>query len=199
MTNLQILIFAGGILFSFFVLWFFINLYNKFIELNKNVHLAFSNINLLMKQRHDELPKLIDSCRMYMKYEKDTLTKIVRLRNLLFDAMDQKEIKQLGQLEHSLQSSIGKLFALAENYPELKTNTLFIQLQTRISFLESAIKDQREIYNQRVTENNIGVTIFPDNLAALIFGFKEFVLLDFVSSELNDVDINDRFNKYKVV
>lgn len=199
MTNLQILIFAGGILFSLFVLWFFIKLYNKFIELNKNVHLAFSNINLLMKQRHDELPKLIDSCRMYMKYEKDTLTKIVKLRNLLFDAMDQKEIKQLGQLEHSLQSSIGKLFALAENYPELKTNTLFIQLQTRISFLESAIKDQREIYNQRVTENNIGVTIFPDNLAALIFGFKEFVLLEFVSSELNDVDINDRFNQYKVV
>lgn len=199
MTNLQILIFAGGVLFSFFVLWFFIKLYNKLIELNKNVHLAFSNINLLMKQRHDELPKLIDSCRMYMKYEKDTLTKIVKLRNLLFDAMDQKEIKQLGQLEHSLQSSIGKLFALAENYPELKTNTLFIQLQTRISFLESAIKDQREIYNQRVTENNIGVTIFPDNLAALIFGFKEFVLLEFVSSELNDVDINDRFNQYKVV
>ena len=198
MTSLHMVFFGLSMILIVGLLWGTVTAYNNFILLKKNVHLSFANIDVLMKQRHDELPKLIQACRKYMGYEQETLNKIVELRNQQFAAMTKKDIHKLGEVEYTLQHSLGKLFALSENYPELKANESFLQLQSRISFLESGIKEQRESYNDSVTRNNIQINIFPENMVAVLFRFKEFALLEFVVSELEDVDVSDAFKKYDI-
>ena len=199
MTNIETAIICLVVIFFVGVLWAVVRIYNNLIGLCKEVRLSFVNIDVLMKQRHDELPKLIQSCRRYMGYEQKTLKQVVDLRNKQFNVMTQKDIGELGKVEHALQHSLGKLFALSENYPELKANTSFVQIQTRISELEGGIKAQREIYNDRVTRNNIQINLFPDNIIASLFGFKEFTLLEFAVSELEDIDVSDAFKEYDIV
>jgi LemA protein len=100
----------------------------------------------------------------------------------------------LGVAEGTLKSSLGHLFALAESYPDLKANEQFLQLQSRISSLESALADRREFYNDSVNINNVRIEQFPDLFIARMFNFKAFDLLKFASEDLKDVDISQRFN-----
>ena len=94
----------------------------------------------------------------------------------------------------ALKNSLGKLFALAESYPELKANEQFLHLQSRISGLENALADRREFYNESVNINNVRIAQFPDLIIARLVNFKSFDLLKFAAEELTDVDINQRFN-----
>jgi LemA protein len=168
-------------------------LYNNLVQVKHNVSKAWANIDVLLKQRHDELPKLVETCKQYMKFEQDTLTKVMEARSKVSAAREQQNIAALGQAEGALRSTLGSLFALAEAYPDLKTNQTFQQLQTRISSLENAIADRREFYNESVNVNNIRIEQFPDSIIAGMFNFKPAQLLEFQAEEKADVDVGKLF------
>ncbi len=176
-----------------FLLIYLIVLFNNLVSLKNNAKKAWANIDVLLKQRHDELPKLIETCKQYMQYEKDTLEKITLARQKAVQARQSGDVAAMGPAEAFLKGTLGNLFALAENYPDLKTNQTFVHLQSRISGLENAIADRRELYNESVTLNNIRIEQFPDIIVAKLFGFKHFQTLEFASNELGDVDVNAQF------
>ena len=168
-------------------------IYNNLVQVKHNVSKAWANIDVLLKQRHDELPKLVETCKQYMKFEQDTLTKVMEARSKVFTAKEQQNIGALGQAEGMLRGALGNLFALAEAYPDLKTNQTFQQLQTRISSLENAIADRREFYNESVNVNNVRIEQFPDSIVAGMFGFRPAQLLEFSAEEKADVDVGKLF------
>jgi LemA protein len=170
-----------------------IMIYNNLVQIKHNVTKAWANIDVLLKQRHDELPKLVETCKQYMKFEQDTLTRVMEARSRVFTAREAQNIPQLGQAEGALRATLGNLFALAEAYPDLKTNQTFQQLQTRISGLENAIADRREFYNESVNVNNIRIEQFPDTIVAGMFAFKPAQLLEFQAGEKSDVDVGKLF------
>ncbi|HMV71957.1 MAG TPA: LemA family protein [Pseudomonadales bacterium] len=168
-------------------------LYNGLVQLKHNVTRAWANIDVLLRQRHDELPKLVETCKQYMQYEQETLAKVMDARSRVQAAQSSGDMRSLGQAEGGLRSTVGRLFALAEAYPDLKANQTFQQLQTRISALEDAIADRREFYNESVNLNNIRIEQFPDVLIARRFGFKAAELLEFTAPQTADVDIGSLF------
>lgn len=172
---------------------YFIFIYNGLVNLKHSVSKAWSNIDVLLKQRHDELPKLVEVCKEYMQYERDTLEKVIRARSAVMDARTAGNVGALGQAESQLRLGLGNLFALAENYPELKANQNFQQLQSRISQLENSIADRREVYNESVNLNNVRIEQFPDVMVARMFVFKAFDLLKFSEEEKQDVNIKSLF------
>jgi LemA protein len=168
-------------------------IYNNLVQVKHNVSKAWANIDVLLKQRHDELPKLVETCKQYMKFEQDTLTRVMEARSKVFTAKEQQNIGALGQAEGMLRGALGNLFALAEAYPDLKTNQTFQQLQSRISSLENAIADRREFYNESVNVNNVRIEQFPDSVIAGTFNFKAAQLLEFSAEEKADVDVGKLF------
>jgi len=170
-----------------------IMLYNNLVQVKHNVSKAWANIDVLLKQRHDELPKLVETCKQYMQFEQETLTKVMEARSKVFTAREAQNIGALGPAEGMLRASLGNLFALAEAYPDLKTNQTFQQLQARISGLENAIADRREFYNESVNVNNVRIEQFPDSIVAGMFGFKPAQLLECQAEEKADVDIGKLF------
>ena len=170
-----------------------IMIYNNLVQIKHNVTKAWANIDVLLKQRHDELPKLVETCKQYMKFEQDTLARVMEARSRVFTAREAQNIPQLGQAQGALRATLGNLFALAEAYPDLKTNQTFQQLQTRISGHENAIADRREFYNESVNVNNIRIEQFPDTIVAGMFAFKPAQLLEFQAEEKADVDVGKLF------
>jgi len=172
---------------------YLITAYNNLVGIKNNVSKAWANIDVLLKQRHDELPKLIDTCKQYMQYEQATLEKVIQARARVATARESQDIAALGSAESALRSGLGSLFALVESYPELKANEQFLHLQGRITSLEDAIADRREFYNECVNINNVRIEQFPDLVVARLFNFKSFDMLKFQAAELQDVDIAQRF------
>ena len=170
-----------------------VTIYNSLVQIKHNVTKAWANIDVLLKQRHDELPKLIETCKQYMKFEQDTLTRVIEARSKVFTAREAQNVPALGQAEGGLRAALGSLFALAESYPDLKANQTFQQLQTRISSLENAIADRREFYNESVNVNNVRIEQFPDVIIARLLNFKEAQLLEFTEEEKKDVDVKQLF------
>src|SRR5207237_967133 len=154
------------------VLVYLVMIYNNLVQVKHNVSKAWANIDVLLKQRHDELPKLVETCKQYMKFEQATLEKVIEARSRVFSARESQDIRALGAAESGLRTSVGNLFAVAEQYPDLKTNQTFQQLQSRISGLENAIADRREFYNESANINNVRVEQFPDTIVAGMFNFK---------------------------
>ena len=170
-----------------------VTLYNGLVTLKHNVSKAWSNIDVLLKQRHDELPKLVEVCKQYMGYEKDTLERVISARSAVFAAREAGDIGKLGAAETLLRGGLGNLFALAENYPELKADQNFQHLQQRITGLENTIADRREYYNESVNLNNVRIEQFPDVIIARWFGFSARDLLEFSEEEKQDVDMKTLF------
>lgn len=170
-----------------------VGLYNALVRLKHNVSKAWSNIDVLLKQRHDELPKLVETCKQYMQHERQTLDEVISARNAVSNAREQHDMGALGNAETGLRLGLGKLFALAENYPELKANESFQFLQQRISGLENGIADRRELYNEAVNLNNVRIEQFPDVFIARYFKFTAAELLRFTDAEKTDVDIKSLF------
>lgn len=191
MTTNTIYFIVGGIGLALFL--YAVMIYNNLVSLKNSVSKNWSNIDVLLKQRNSELPKLVETCKQYMQYEEETLTKITEARSQAMRASDSQDIQGLGMAETALRAGLGKLFALAENYPDLKANETFLHLQRRISDLENSISDRREFYNESVNLNNIRREQFPDVIIAGLFGFKAFDLLKFSDEELQDHNINDLF------
>lgn len=185
----NIIIWAALLLLAIYA----ISLYNHLVRLKHNVSKAWSNIDVLLKQRHDEIPKLVETCKQYMKFEQKTLEKVMLARSRVADARQNQDVPGLGLAEGALRMGLGKIFALAEDYPELRANENFQFLQGRISTLENSISDRREFYNESVNINNIGIEQFPDIIVARLFGFGDRDLLEFEAHEIADVSVKQLF------
>jgi LemA protein len=173
---------------------YIIIIYNNLVSLKHNISKAWSNIDVLLKQRHDELPKLVETCRQYMKFEQETLEKVMQARSSVASAQQAGDVSALGQAEGALRLGLGNLFAVSEAYPELKADETFNHLQARITSLENTIADRREFYNESVNNNNVRIEQFPDVIVARFFNFKAHNLLEFAVEETTDVSIRDLFN-----
>jgi LemA protein len=177
-----------------FVLATGVGIYNRLVGLKHGTKAAWSNIDVLLKQRHDELPKLIETCKQHMKFEQDTLDRVIRARSAVNTANVSGDMAALGAAETELRSGLGRLFAVAEAYPELKASVSFQQLQSRISALETSISDRRELYNEAVNINNVAIEQFPASVIAGMFAFASAKLLEFSDGETADVDVKVLFN-----
>jgi LemA protein len=178
----------------FLIVVYGVFIFNQLVTLKHNVGKAWSNIDILLKQRHDELPKLVETCKQYMKFEQETLEIVMQARSQVASAREAQNIPALGQAEGALRLGLGNLFAVAEAYPELKTDDTFKHLQARITGLENAIADRREFYNDSVNVNNVRIEQFPDTVVARMFDFSFFPLLRFAAEETRDVDVRQLFN-----
>ncbi|KYC28868.1 conserved protein of unknown function [Sterolibacterium denitrificans] len=175
------------------VLIYGVMLYNGLVQVKHAVAKAWANIDVLLKQRHDELPKLVETCKQYKQFEQDTLQRVIEARSQVHAAREAQDIPALGQAEGALRMGLGRLFAIAEAYPELKANESFLLLQSRISALENGIADRRELYNDAVNINNVRIEQFPDAILARMFNFPARPLLEFSQEEKTDVDMKTLF------
>ena len=175
-----------------------ITLYNQLVNIKHNVAKAWANIDVLMKQRHDELPKLVEVCKQYRQFEQETLQRVIEARSRIHTARQAEDIGSLGEAEGVLARGLAQLFAVAEAYPELKANENFIQLQQRISTLENGIADRRELYNDTVNINNVRIEQFPESILASLFRFEAKKLLKFSHEEKNDIDLKQLFGRNTV-
>jgi len=171
-----------------------ISLYNHLVNVKHAVAKAWANIDVLLKQRHDELPKLVEVCKQYKQFEQATLQKVIEARSRVQTAREHQDIGALGQAEGALRAGLGNIFAVAEAYPELKANENFMQLQSRITSLENGIADRRELYNESVNINNVQIEVFPASIIAKMFNFGEKPLLEFSATEKADVDMKSLFS-----
>jgi LemA protein len=173
---------------------YLIGVYNGLVRVRAAVKLAWSNIDVLLAQRHDELPKLVEVCKQYMQYEGNTLERVMRARAGVDAARSSGNLQSLGSAERELRSGLSGLYAVAENYPQLKANEPFRHLQDRISALETAIADRREVYNDAVNTNNVRIVAFPDVLVARLGDFPEAQLLHLQPEQKADVDLKAAFS-----
>ena len=168
--------------------------YNGLVQLKHNIAKAWANIDVLLKQRHDELPKLVEVCRQYKQFEQATLARVTEARARVAKAREAHDVPALGAAENLLRAGLGQIFAVAEAYPELKANEHFMQLQTRITALENSIADRREWYNESVNLHNVRIEQFPDLIIARMFSYTEQPLLQISVAEKADVDLKALFS-----
>jgi LemA protein len=172
---------------------YLVNIYNGLVRLKHNIDRNWADIDVLLKQRHDELPKLVEVCKQHAGFEQATLEKVMQARAAVGQARQSGDMAALGAAEAQLRVGLTGLYAVAEKYPELKAHDSFKNLQVRITQLENAVSDRRELYNDSVNLNNIRVETFPDAVIARSFGFKPAALLAFDRSETADVNVKDLF------
>lgn len=160
-----------------------IGLYNALVRLRLGADQAFANIDVLLQQRHDELNKLVDACRAYMKHERELLDSLTKLR-VGYDEARGADAK--ARLENELNAGVAKLRHVWEGYPDLKASANFLQAQGRISGLEGSIADRREVFNEAVTQHNIAIAQFPALLLAPLLGAPKRALLEVPESAKAD-------------
>jgi LemA protein len=160
-----------------------IGVYNMLVRLSNNIDKAWSNIDVILKQRHDELPKLVEVCNSYMAHERETLEAVIRARNAYGTG---RNISEKARAENQIAGALGHLFAVAEQYPSLKANQQFLAIQQRISVLESTIADRREFYNDSVNLYNVAIEQIPAFWVARQTGYTARPLLAVASSDRKD-------------
>ncbi len=164
----------------------FIGIYNKLAKLKVMVEEASSDIETFLKQRYDMIPNLVEIVKGYAKHESATLEKVTEMRT---KAMSAGTLPEKMTLEDGLTSAISKIFAVAENYPDLKANTNFIQLQTTLKELEESIQKSRRYYNGASRDFNTAIVVFPTNLIAQLFGYKKVDFFEASQEEQKNVEV----------
>jgi len=184
--GLVVIIGVAILLFILIVIGYFVGIYNSLVRLQNDIVKAFANIDVLLKQRSDELPKLIASVKGYMKHEKELLENITKARTAIMSAttMDEK-----AKADNVISGALKTLFAVAENYPNLKANENFIQLQQRISGLENELADRREFYNDSVNTFNIKIESFPDMIVANMMHLQKNEMFKVAEADKQDVKV----------
>ena len=164
-----------SVFFLAVIVWLII-IYNLFVRDKNRVLAAWSDIDVQLKRRHDLIPKLIDAVKQYAAYESSTLSAITALRSESAEAVG---IERKGQIESELSTKLHQLIALAEDYPDLKANQSFLDLQKNLTDVENHIQYARRYYNGTVRNLNIRIDSFPDMLIARFFRFIPAEFFDF--------------------
>ncbi|WP_159478233.1 LemA family protein [Chryseobacterium sp. 18068] len=147
-----------------------VSIYNRLVKLRNLVQEAWSSIDVMLKKRHDLIPNLVETVKGYATHERETLENVTKARNLAVGA-DSVEGKEIA--EKNLNQAMMNLFAVAEQYPDLKANANFQQLQAELSSIENDIEKSRRYYNGTVRENNTLVESFPSNIVANMYKFEK--------------------------
>jgi LemA protein len=157
---------------AFVALTYGLVLFNHLVHVKHNVTKAWANVDVLLRQRHDELPKLVAICARYARHERALLDRIAATRAALSEAGRRRDTRALGPLEQALRLDLGAVQALAERYPALEADAAFRALQRRISELETAIADRREFFNATVAVHNVEIARVPNALLARPAGMR---------------------------
>lgn len=181
-----IIVFAAMAFVLALVAIYVITVYNGLVQMKNNIDRNWSNIDVLLKQRFDELPKLIKVCEGYMQHEQKTLEAVIKARSMVSQAQGNEEKMRT---QNALTETLRSLFMVVERYPDLKADVAFRQLGTRISELEDQIADRREFFNDSVNLYNIRIEQFPDVLIARPFGFSERSLWQIDPAHREDVKV----------
>ena len=168
------------------IVLYFVSVYNGLIRLSRNIQKAWANIDVILKQRLDEITKLVKVCEGYMQYEKGTLEKITAARTACLNA---KGPADAAAKDGALSGLLRTVFAVAENYPDLKANQNFMQMQKRVSYLESQIADRREFYNDSVNNYNIRIHQIPDMFVAGMLNMQAKEMFKISAEEKKDPEI----------
>jgi LemA protein len=181
---------AGSVVFlivALGIIGWIIAMYNGIVTVRNNVRKSWKNIDVVLQQRNDELPKLIDTCKAYLAHESALLTKITELRTGYAAA---KEVADKINIENELSKHLAKLHTVWEQYPDLKAVQSFLQIQDRVSALESKIADSREAFNDSVNTYNIQIERFPDLLMAGWLNCRRHAFLEVPEEKKEDVKMS---------
>jgi LemA protein len=182
----------GWIVFAVFVfgavgsVLYVVGLYNGLVTLKHAVDQAWSNIDVLLKQRHDEIPKLVDTVKGYIAHEREVLQRITEARTRFEQA---RSVDEKSAADGAMRGALSQLFAVAEAYPALKADGSFQMLQERISRLEDGIADRREFYNHSVNALNVRIEQLPDVFLARLMALAPRTLFQVAEGEKRDVKI----------
>tara|TARA_B100000749_G_C18377603_1_gene444543 strand:- start:444 stop:1031 length:588 start_codon:yes stop_codon:yes gene_type:complete len=168
------------------VSWFF-TIYNGLIHVKENIKKSWANIDVLLMQRSDEIPKLIKVLRSFVKHEKRMFDNVMDARKSYLGA---NSITEKADADNQISGALKSVFALSEAYPELRSNDNFLNLQDRISGLENEIADRRELYNESVNNYNIRIQSLPDVVIANAMGLNQEEMFKVDEAKKKDVDID---------
>ena len=168
-----------------------IAMYNSLVTMRQRVKNAWSQIDVQLQRRFDLIPNLVETVKGYMEYEADVLTKVTDLRSSWAEA---KTVDEKAKLDNQLSESLKTIMAVAENYPDLKANQNFSELQTELTNTENKISYSRQFYNDTVTRYNIKLETFPSNVIASVFNFKSENLFEVDNQEARQ-NVKVDFNK----
>ncbi|MGI5897597.1 MAG: LemA family protein [Candidatus Dojkabacteria bacterium] len=164
----------------------FIGLYNKLARQKVTVEEAASDIETFLKQRYDMIPNLVEIVKGYAKHERETFAEVTNLRT---KAMSSTSLEEKMEIDQKLDKGIAKIFAIAENYPELKSNENFVQLQKTLETLEGDIQKSRRYYNGTARDFNAMIVVFPNNIIAGMLNFKKVEFFEATEEEKKNVEI----------
>lgn len=171
------------------VLLAIVRIFNHFARNRNVVKDAWSNIDVALKRRHDLIPNLVNTVKGYAAHEQDTLQQVIAARNVATQ-VPEGDINAQIAAEQGLQQSLGKLFALAEAYPDLKANTSFLELQNKLNEIEENLERSRRYYNGTVRENNTYGESFPGVLFKGIFNYQHFNFFEATDNERSQVTVD---------
>lgn len=191
MTTTILIILGGFVGFIVIVALICIGIYNSLVSLRNRFENAFAQIDVQLKRRYDLIPNLVETAKGYMKHEKETLEAVIQARNMAYKAEEQAvaspgdpaAMKGLASAEGQLGGAIGRLFALAESYPDLKANENMLNIQEELTSTENKVAFSRQGYNDAVTNYNTKREQFPAVLLAGMFGFGEAELFEIESEK----------------
>jgi len=163
-------------------------MYNKFVRLKNQVEEAWSGIDVQLKRRYDLIPNLVQTVKTYAIHEKDTFESIVHLRNAAQKVPD-GQVSRQANAENMLATALGNINILAENYPDLKANTNYVELQKSLAEVEDNLQQARRYYNATVRDNNIYVESFPSMIVAKIGGFHDNEFFEIESGQKQNIKL----------
>jgi LemA protein len=190
MTALLVILGIAAVIIGYGVV-----LYNRLVSLRNRVRNAFSQIDVQLTRRHDLIPNLVEAVKGYMKHERGTLEEVVQARNAAVaglqqaatDPSDPESIKRLGAVEGTLNGALGRLFALAEAYPELKANQNMLHFQEELSTTENKVAFARQAFNDAVMNYNNACETLPGSVVAGNFNFSTAEFLEIEAPEKREV------------
>ena len=171
------------VILAVLVIWV-IAKYNSLINLRNQVNNGWKQIDVQLKRRHDLIPNLVNTVKGYMQFEQDTLRQVIEARNA---AVSAKGVADSAAKEGELTAALSRLFALVENYPNLKSNENVKQLQEELTSTENKVSFARQFYNDIATKFNIGQQVFPGNIIANMFKFQTAELFEIKAAEEREV------------
>lgn len=168
------------------ILLYFVSTYNSLVSLRNKVKDQWSQIDVVLKNRCDLIPNVVETVKGYAKHEKETLDAVISARNSAVSAKSaEEEMKAAGEVSQAL----GRLFAIAESYPDLKANTNFMDLQNKLNEIEEKIRFARQFYNDTVLNYKNKLEMFPSNIVANMFGFKPEAFFEATDEERKNVQV----------
>ncbi len=172
------------------VILYLVFVYNSFVRLRNQVLNSYSGIDVQLKRRNDLIPNLVNAVKGYAKHEKDLLESLTKKRADLMNTLDEQDVKKVAKEDNKLTNNLKSLFAVSENYPDLKANQNFLKLKKQLRRTEDQIAASRRIYNSNVATFNSKIQVFPNNKLNKMFKFKKFDFYSIDDKEKRGVNID---------